>query len=224
MEMPHLRLIFSDMTTPTTLIVYTDYKSPYAFLAKDRIYALADETGAAIDWRPYVLNVPRYLGSATVGEDGAVTEADRNPHQWRRIRYMFMDCRRQARKQGLVLRSTRTIRDSRAAAAGMLFAQLQCPGVFRRYHDAVFERFWKRDLDIEDTAALARVLTEAGGAGFEAFLPEGLAKVESIGHAAEADGVFGVPTFILNGEMFWGGEHLPDIRALLGDRDAARAL
>jgi 2-hydroxychromene-2-carboxylate isomerase len=27
--------------------------------------------------------------------------------------------------------------------------------------------------------------------------------------------VFGVPTFILNGEMFWGGEHLPDIRAIL---------
>jgi 2-hydroxychromene-2-carboxylate isomerase len=208
------------------LIVYTDYKSPYAFLAKDRIYALADDTGANIDWRPYVLNVPLYLGSATVGDEGTVSAADRNPHQWRRIRYMFMDCRRQARKQGLVLRSTRKIWDSRAAAAGMLFAQLHGPDVFRRYHDAVFERFWKRDLDIEDTAVLGRVLTEAGanGGGFEAFLPGGLMEVESIGRAAEADGVFGVPTFILNGEMFWGGEHLPDLRALLDDPTASRAL
>ena len=49
MEMPHLRLIYSVMTPPTTLIVYTDYKSPYAFLAKDRVYALAAETGAEID-------------------------------------------------------------------------------------------------------------------------------------------------------------------------------
>jgi 2-hydroxychromene-2-carboxylate isomerase len=206
------------------LIVYTDYKSPYAFLAKGRIYALADDTGVEIDWRPYVLDVPRYLGSATVGDGGSVAEADRNPHQWRRIRYMFMDCRRQARKQGLVLRSTRKIWDSRTAAAGMLFAQLHGPEVFRRYHDTVFERFWKRDLDIEDTAALARVLAEAGAGGFEAFLPEGLARVDAIGRAAEADGVFGVPTFILNGEMFWGGEHLPDIRALLRDRDPPAAL
>ena len=224
MEMPHFRIIFSLMTPPTTLIVYTDYKSPYAFLAKDRTCALAAETGAEIDWRPYVLDVPRYLGSATVGEDGTVTEADRNPHQWRRIRYMFMDCRRQARKQGLVLRSTRKIWDSRAAAAGMLFAQHHGPDAFRRYHDAVFERFWQRDLDIEDTAALAGVLKQAGAGGFEAFLPEGLARVESIGRAAEADGVFGVPTFILDGEMFWGGEHLPDISALLRDRRAPDAL
>jgi 2-hydroxychromene-2-carboxylate isomerase len=171
-----------------------------------------------------VLNVPLYLGSATVGEDGGVVQADRNPHQWRRIRYMFMDCRRQARKQGLVLRSTRKIRDSRGAAAGMLFAKRHGPAVFRRYQDAVFERFWKRELDIEDTAALADVLTEAGALGFEAFLPSGLAEVEAIGRAAEADGVFGVPTFILNGEMFWGGEHLADIRALLRDRDAPAAL
>ena len=106
----------------------------------------------------------------------------------------------------------------------MLFAQLHGPDVFRRYHDAVFERFWKRDLDIENTATLAGLLTQAGANGFEAFLPEGLVRVESIGQAAEADGVFGVPTFMLNGEMFWGGEHLPDIRALLRDRDAPRAL
>nr|WP_294528907.1 DsbA family protein [uncultured Rhodopila sp.] len=216
-----MRTIFPVMAT---LIAYTDYKSPYAFLAKDRIYALADDTGAQIDWRPYVLDVPLYLGSATVGEDGTVAEADRNPHQWRRIRYMFMDCRRQARKQGLVLRSTRKIWDSRAAAAGMLFAQRHGPDVFRRYHDTVFERFWQRDLDIEDTGALARVLAEAGAGGFEAFLPEGLANVEAIGRAAEADGVFGVPTFILDGEMFWGGEHLPEIRALLRDRHTQAAL
>ncbi len=208
----------------SALIVYTDYKSPYAFLAKHRIYALADETGVEIEWRPYVLNVPLYLGSATIGEDGSVGEADRNPHQWRRIRYMFMDCRGQARKQGIILRSTPKIWDSRAAAAGMLFAQRHGPSVFRGYHDAVFERFWKRELDIDDTAVLARVLAAAGAGGFEAFLPEGLAKVEAIGRAAEADGVFGVPTLILDGEMFWGGEHLPDIRALLRDRDAPGAL
>jgi 2-hydroxychromene-2-carboxylate isomerase len=202
------------------IAVYTEYKSPYAFLANDRIHALAAATGATIDWRPYVLNVPSYLGSATVDAGGAVVEADRSAHQWRRIRYMFMDCRRQARKRGLVLRATQKIWDSAAAAAGMLFAQQAGPAVFHHYHDTIFARFWKRELDIEDIDALAAVLTSAGadGAGFAAFLPAGLARVAAIAQAAEADGVFGVPTFVVEGEMFWGGEHLPDILEMLTAR------
>jgi 2-hydroxychromene-2-carboxylate isomerase len=207
----------AEMANPATLTVYTDYKSPYAFLAKDRIYALAAETGVLVDWQPYVLDVPRYLGSATVDDDGAVVEANRNAHQWRRIRYMFMDCRRQAAKQGLVLRSTQKIWDSAPAAAGMLFAQRHGEVEFRHYHDTVFDRFWKRDLDIENIDTLATVLTEAGadGAGFAGFLPSGLALVAEIARAAEAIGVFGVPTFMLDNEMFWGGEHLPTIFEML---------
>lgn len=202
------------MFAPPSLTVYTDYKSPYAFLAKDRIYALARETGVAVVWRPYVLQVPLYLGSATAASDGTVLEADRNPHQWRRIRYMFMDCRRQARKQGLVLRSTRKIWDSATAAAGLLFAQQSSETIFRHYHDTVFTRFWAGELDIEDAGRLGGILTEAGadGVSFRANLSGWLERVASIAAAAEADGVFGTPTFILNGEMFWGAEHLPDIR------------
>jgi 2-hydroxychromene-2-carboxylate isomerase len=208
------------MANPATLTVYTDYKSPYAFLAKNRIYALAAETGVLIDWQPYVLDVPRYLGSATVDDDGAVVEASRNAHQWRRIRYMFMDCRRQAVKQGLVLRSTQKIWDTAPAAAGMLFARRHGEAAFRHYHDTIFERLWRRELDIEDIDMLAAVLTEAGadGADFAAFLPAGLALVAEIGRAAEAIGVFGVPTFILDNEMFWGGEHLPAIAEMLAGR------
>ena len=90
---------------------------------------------------------------------------------------MFMDCRRQARKQGLTLRSTQKIWDSAPAAAGMLFAQRAGEAVFRRYHDTVFSRFWARDLDIEDAGVLASVLSEAGadGRAFAAFSAGGVA-------------------------------------------------
>ena len=99
----------------------------------------------------------------------------------------------------------------------MLFAQQAGEAAFRHYHDTVFERFWKRELDIEATDALAAVLTEAGadGAAFAAFLPGGLARVAAINEQAEADGVFGVPTFVVDRELFWGSEHLPDLRTLL---------
>src|ERR1019366_1354923 len=90
--------------------------------------------------------------------------------------------------------------------------------VFRRYNDLVFERFWQRALDIEDATVIASVLSEAGayGAGFAAYATEGREAVAAISRAAEAQGVFGVPSFVLDGELFWGREHLPEIREMLG--------
>jgi 2-hydroxychromene-2-carboxylate isomerase len=90
--------------------------------------------------------------------------------------------------------------------------------VLRGYQDRVFERFWKRELDIEDPAVVAAVLAEAGAdtTGFAAWLTgDGPAALAACCRDAEDKGVFGVPSFILDGELFWGSEHLPDIRAKL---------
>jgi len=206
-EAPHLPVV----------TVYTDYKSPYAYLAKDPTYQLERDLPVHVEWLPYVLDIPAYLGSARVATDGTVLEENRNAHQWRRVRYSYMDCRREARKRGLVIRGPQKIWDSSLAAAGMLHAKRAGAAVFRRYNDTVFERFWKRELDIEDTPAIAAVLHEAGadGAAFAAAAPKLREEVAAISRVAEADGVFGVPSFVVNGELFWGREHLPDIRAML---------
>jgi 2-hydroxychromene-2-carboxylate isomerase len=206
-EAPHLPAV----------TVYTDYKSPYAYLAKDPTYELGRDLPIRIEWLPYVLDIPAYLGSARVAADGTVLEENRNAHQWRRVRYSYMDCRRQARKRGLVIRGPQKIWDSSLAAAGMLHAKRTSDAVFRRYNDTVFERFWKRELDIEDVATIAAVLHDAGadGAAFAAASPALREEVATISRDAEAAGVFGVPSFVVNGELFWGREHLPDIRAML---------
>jgi 2-hydroxychromene-2-carboxylate isomerase len=206
-ETPHLPVV----------TVYTDYKSPYAYLAKDPTYELERDFPIRLEWLPYVLDIPAYLGSARVAADGTVLEENRNAHQWRRVRYSYMDCRRQARKRGLVIRGPQKIWDSSLAAAGMLHAKRTGDAAFRRYNDTVFERFWQRDLDIEDVATLAAVVQEAGadGAAFATMAPALREEVATISRTAEANGVFGVPSFVVNGELFWGGEHLPDIRAML---------
>jgi len=208
------------MTAPRLITVYSDYKSPYAYLAKDLVYELADDCFATVEWKPYVLDIPRYLGSARVDAAGKVLEEDRNAHQWRRVRYSYMDCRRQARKQGLTIRGPQKIWDSTLAAAGMLFAQRAGPAEFRRFHDVVFEQFWKRDLDIESVSAIASVLQDAGAevSAFPEWVETGCAEVARIVREAEALGVFGVPSFIVDGELFWGREHLPDIRAVITPR------
>src|SRR5215470_19295594 len=154
---------------PRTLTLYIDYKSPYAYLAKDPAYQLERETGVAIDWLPYVLDIPAYLGSAKVDGEGRVLEQDRNAHQWRRVKYSYMDVRREANRVGLTIRGTQKIWDSSLAGIGLLYAKRH--GVFRAYNDEVYARFWKRDLDIESPAALEDVLKRAGvdGTGFAAF-------------------------------------------------------
>jgi 2-hydroxychromene-2-carboxylate isomerase len=199
------------------LRIFTDYKSPYAYLAKDLVYELEAETRARIEWLPYTLDIPAYLGSASVDATGKVLEASRNAHQWRRVKYSYLDCRREANRRGLTIRGPQKIFDSSMANIGMLYAKRH--GVFRAYHDCVFERFWRRELDLEDPQALAAVLQQSGAPSgeFEAFLAgEGRHELDQIRRAAEAAGVFGVPSFLFaDGDLYWGREHLPSVRERL---------
>ena len=210
------------MTEPQTLGVYTDYKSPYAYLAKDLVYELErDLFGCASIGCLIGSSIPSFLGSARLDDNGRVIEEQRNAHQWRRVRYSYMDCRRQARKRGLVIRGTQKIWDSTLALCGMLYAKRQEDAVLRRYHDTIFERFWKRDLDIGGCLPRSAGCWRkpgAGPAGFPDYLvgPGTCRAGQHLRHGAEAIGVFGVPTFVLAGEIFWGREHLPEIREMLG--------
>jgi 2-hydroxychromene-2-carboxylate isomerase len=208
------------MPEKPVVTIYIDVKSPYAYLAKDPVRDLERRFDISLDWLPYILDIPSYLGSATLDAEGNVIEENRNAHQWRRVRYSYLDCRRQARKRGLVIRGTRKIWDSTLAAAGMLYARRQGPDALRRYIDLTFERFWKRDLDIENPSVIASVLAEAGADTDAAtFLAhDGPREVARISREAEEKGVFGVPTFIIGGELFWGREHLPDIADMLAAR------
>jgi len=204
--------------------VYSDYKSPYAYLAKDLIYELEHDFPVTIDWLPYTLDIPSFLGSARVDDRGNVIESNRDPHQWRRVRYSYMDCRRQARKRALTILGPRKIWDSSLAAIGMLWAKRQHATVFRDYHDRVFEKFWRRELDIEDPAVIQATLAASGAStsGFGSFLTgPGREEHNRICREAEAAGVFGVPTLVIDRELFWGREHLPDIRAMLATRSGS---
>lgn len=200
-----------------TIKVYSDYKSPYAYLAKDLVYDLERETGVRVDWLPYTLDIPAYLGSAKLDEKGGVTEQSRNAHQWRRVKYSYMDCRREANRRGLVIRGTQKIWDSSIANIGLLYAKQR--GVFRCYHDRVFERFWKRELDIESIPVLAALLEECGAdaADFAAYVQrEGRTLLTKVQNEAEAAGVFGVTSVLLpDGDLYWGREHFPTLIEML---------
>jgi len=200
-----------------SLVTYFDYKSPYAFVAKNLIQDLAVQCGVTIDWKPYTLHIPDFLGSAEVNEGGERLADDRNAHQWRRVKYIYMDCRRLAAQRGFVLRPPRKVYEAFVAHVGMLYARRR--GAFQAYHDAVYERFWRRELDVDNAEEIARVLHSIGvdADDFGAFVEgEGRREHDRIMDEAHALGVFGVPSFIVDGELYWGGEHLPMLRERLG--------
>jgi 2-hydroxychromene-2-carboxylate isomerase len=196
----------------TTVILWSDYVSPYAFVAKAWAYALESDYEITLQWRPYTLDIASYMGSV----DG------RDPHHWRRVRYSYMDARRFANKQGLTLKGPRKIYTARAANSGMLYAQKH--GVFRRYNDLAFDRFWRHELDPEDGDAVAALLVAVGAPpGFTTFLAgEGGVEHDRLRNEAEASGVFGVPTFVFEGELFWGGDRIDLLRERLDEKGVKR--
>ena len=191
--------------------VYTDYKSPYAFVAKDPTYALAEKYQLELDWYPYTLRIQDYLG----------TLETRNAHQWRRVRYSYMDARRLANAQGLVLKGPERVYNGYYANTGLLFAKQN--GLFRIYNDTVFVRFWKRELDIDSLAAMKGLIADIGGdpTAYEAWAEgPGRSEHERVIDEAEAMGVFGVPMFVLDGELFWGGDRVDMLIERLDKRRA----
>jgi 2-hydroxychromene-2-carboxylate isomerase len=198
--------------------IYTDYKSPFAFIANQALFELEEKEGVKLEWLPYTLRIPEFMG----------TVEERTPHFWRKVRYSYMDARRYANVQGLTIKGPRRIYDAFYSSAGMLFAQRH--GIFRAYHETVFQRFWNHELELDELSEISDVIAALGGsaAEFEAYV-KGPARGEHDRIVAEAEsiGVFGVPTMVFNGELFWGNDRIallteriraPETKTAIGNR------
>ena len=209
------------MRSEAPLIVYLDIKSPYAFIANEPTWQLSDELGIEFDWRPLTLDIPSYLGSARLDKKGKVAESKRTPEQWAAIKYAYRDARRYAALQGHGLRGTEKIWDTSLANIGFWWAREQ--GVLRAYLAEVYPRFWQRDFDAEDLPVVAAALDRAGARteGFEAYAAgEGRRFHDELQARVFDAGIFGVPGYVIDGDYFFGREHLPTIRWMLTGRQA----
>jgi len=197
-----------------SLVVYIDLKSPYAFIAIDPTRAMAAEAGVAVDWRPFTLDIPSYLGSATVDRQKKVTKSDRSSEQWTGVRYAYRDARRYASLTGKTLRGTEKIWDSSLAGIAMLWSKGQGPESLDRFLDEAYRAFWRRELDIEDLAVLESTLRRADVEtdGFRGYAQGAGRRLHDESNEAAFDaGVFGVPTYLVGDEMWFGREHLPRV-------------
>jgi 2-hydroxychromene-2-carboxylate isomerase len=185
---------------PEEIKFYYDYKSPFTYLAFAPALALEATHDVRLRFIPHELDIRSAYGG----------ELEQRPErEWFKVRYLYADARRFANDRGLIIRGPQKIFDSRRALMSGIYADQR--GRFREYSQLVFERFFKRELDLEDPEALAAVLTEAGldPDDFQRFAhDEGEAALRLAGEEADRDGVFGVPTLIVAGEIFWGNDRI----------------
>ncbi|MHB8382084.1 MAG: DsbA family protein [Candidatus Binataceae bacterium] len=178
--------------------LYFAYTSPFTYLAMPPAYALERSHRVRVRFIPYGVNIRKTYGNL----DHA--DADR-----RKVRYLYIDARRIAKERGLVIYPPKKIFSCRNAFYGGLFAQRA--GRFREYSGRVFERFWRAELDVEDRAAIGAVMTEIGLAAnaFADYADNGAREdLDACFAEADRDGIFGVPTFVVEGEPFWGEDRI----------------
>ena len=186
------------------LKMYSDFKSPYAYLAFDPAFELEQRYPVRLRWIPFQL---RLKG-----------KGERSVYSEYKVKYSYMDARRHAKERGLWLRGPLKIYDTTPALIGGLFAERQ--GRLLDYARRTFELFFKRELEVDQPAAVAGVVASLGMSerGYLDYLGgEGPGDYERAQQEASEDHVFGVPMFLFQGEQFWGHDRL----GLLESRIAA---
>lgn len=186
------------MTDPFEVKLYFAYTSPFSYLAMEPARSLERSHRVRVRFIPYGVNIRKTYGNL----DSA--DADR-----RKVRYLYLDARRIAKERGLVIYPPKKIFSCRNAFYGGLYADHR--ERFREYSNRVFERFWRAELNVEDRGAIGQVISEIGlDAGAFARYAEIAARADLDECFAEADRdeIFGVPTFVVEGELFWGEDRI----------------
>jgi 2-hydroxychromene-2-carboxylate isomerase len=189
-----------------------DFGSPNAYLAHRVIPGIIQRTGAVFDYQPVLLG-----GLFKLANNRAPMVAFGDIPK--KMAYQRIEMDRYVRVNGLTKYRfnphfpINTLNLMRGAVAA------QALGQFEAYVEAVFCAMWEDQLQAGDPEVLAQVLTKAG-LDAKALLelsqtPEIKAKLGDNTQAAYDRGAFGIPTFFVGDEIYFGKDQLLAIEAEL---------
>lgn len=186
-----------------TVEFYFDFGSPATFLAYTQIDGLAERTGATIEWKPVLLGG---VFKATGNSSPVLVPA--------KGRWMGKDLMRWAQRYGTEIRfppgfPVNTLPLVRGAVGYQLREDHQ---TFRRYVDMVFKAMWQDEVDVRDQERLGKLLADNGFDPGEFLLMISDQEVKEALIAATDEaverGLFGAPTFFVDGVMHFGQDRL----------------
>ena len=194
-----------------TIELYFDFISPFAYLAWRRLPALAAAHGRTL--RP----IPT-LFAALLGHFGHLGPAEIAP---KRV-YIFKQVLRRAHERGLRVEPP-PAHPFNPLLALRIAGEPREPALQRRIIDALFEATWGGGPGVGDPETVRAVLDRAGVDASAAVDAAGSdaakARLRRDTEAAVAAGVFGVPTMIADGELFWGDDSIGDLDRFLRGED-----
>ena len=183
-----------------TVTWHFDFVSPFSYIGLHRLGELA--AGARIEFRPVL-----FAGLLEHwGQKGPAEIAVKR-------RYTYRWCHWWAQSLGIPFRFPAAhpfnpLRHLRLAIAA---------GSTREVVARIFDALWTSGADARDEAALARLCGALGVDAARLAAPEVKDALRRNTEAAAARGVFGVPTFEVDGELFWGADSIGFLNAYLAD-------
>lgn len=193
-----------------TIDYFYTHISPWAYLGHAAFVDLAKRHGVSI--RPRPVDLPGLFEST-----GGLPLAKRHPA---RQAYRFVEMQRWSAFRGLPL----TLKPKHfptlpRLADCLAIAVARAGGPVLDLTARLFEAVWVKDQDIADPAVLTGILQELG-LDAAALLESAASEAVQADYAANqadaiAQGLIGSPTYILNGEPFWGQDRLDLLEAAL---------
>jgi 2-hydroxychromene-2-carboxylate isomerase len=197
---------------PKTIDFIFDFASPNAYLADKVLRNIAARTGATINYIPCLLGG---IFKATGNQAPMIAFAPVKG----KIAYEMLETRRFIAKHDLTQFTMNahfpvtTLIMMRCAIAAQRGGQLH------KYIDAGLAMMWERNLKMDDPDIFIKAMDQAGfdGAGLLAQTQDPGIKTELAANteAAVARGAFGIPTFYVGDEMFFGKERLAQVEEAL---------
>jgi 2-hydroxychromene-2-carboxylate isomerase len=184
------------------LQVYFSLLSPWAYIGHGVLQGLVARHGLKVEYRPVAL-------SQVFPESGGLPLPKRHPS---RQKYRILELQRWREKLGLNFHLHPQYWPFDPAPGDRIACAMQLGGVDpAKFIAAAFSGIFERQRDLADIAELTAIIGESG------YEPDWVARGES-GEAeiqyqlnlAEAlqSGVFGSPSYVLDGEVFWGQDRL----------------
>jgi carboxymethylenebutenolidase len=197
---------------PKTVDYFFATLSPWTYLGHERLRAMARKHGATINLRPCDLSGKVFPVS------GGVPVKQRAPQ---RQAYRFLELKRWRDFLGLPLNLEPRFFPADAEPSSRLIiaaSQLSADAAMT-LTGAVLRACWAEERNVADPDTLHAILRENG---FEpealtrhAQSPEVKATYEAYTQEAIDRGVFGAPSYIVDGELFWGQDRLDFVERAL---------